>query len=178
MADIVSEYGGALCELAFDEGIENALLSEVRTIGGILRDNPAYISFLTSPNIPIQERLDAVGTAFATADKYVVNFIKLMTENGYAAEICDCFDEFERLYYEAKHISRADVISAMPLTDAQLKAIKEKLEKKTGHAVDVVTRISPELIGGVRVYIDGELLDGSVRGRIDAIREKLTDVTI
>lgn len=178
MNDVIVEYGGALSDLAFEENREDAVLESARVVKQVLADTPEYIKFLSAPNIAIGEKLSAIDEAFGGVDAYVKNFVKIMVERGYASSIIDCFDEFMRLYYAKKNISVAKVLSATELSEEQKTALKAKLEKKTGKHVELECVLSPEIIGGIRILIDGELFDGSVKGRLDGMREQLAKTTI
>ena len=64
MSDVSKEYGGALFDLACEENIEFDFLGQLRVVDGIVRDNPEYVKFLSAPNIPKSDRLEAVEAAF------------------------------------------------------------------------------------------------------------------
>ena len=178
MSDIKVEYGGALSDLAFEEKREDAVLESVRAVKKVIADNPDYIKFLAAPNISREEKLNAVEEAFGGIDEYVKSFLKIMTERGYAFFIVECLEEYERLYFSNKNISVAKVLCASELSEAQKAALKTNLEKKTGKKIEFEFVLSPEIIGGIRILIDGELFDGSIKGRLDDLREKLAHTTI
>lgn len=178
MSELTVEYGGALAELSFEEKIEDEILAQTRAISAILAENPAYVKFLASPAVTREERLAAAEEAFSDVHPYLKNFIKMMTERGYAGEISACFDEYEKTYFSNKHISVALVESAVTLSDEQKKKLVEKLEKKLGVKIELKCSVDASVIGGLKVTIDGKLYDGSVKGRLDDIRRTLADTTI
>ena len=178
MNDITVEYGGALSALAFEEKREDTVLESARAVKKIIADNPDYVRFLAAPNVQREEKLNAIDEAFGSIDPYVKNFLKIMTERGYAFQIVDCLEEYERLYFSNKNISVAKVLCASELTEAQKAALKANLEKKTGRKIEFEYVPAPEIIGGIRILIDGELFDGSIKGRLDDLREKLARTTI
>lgn len=175
MSELTVEYGGALAELSFEEKIEDEILSQTRTITAVLAENPAYVRFLSSPAVSRAERLSAADKAFAGVHPYLKNFIKMMTERGYADELVACFEEYERTYFKNKHISVAFVESAVALSDGQKKKLAESLEKKTGKKIELKCSVDTSVIGGIKVKLDGKLYDGSVRGRLDELRRTLAD---
>ena len=179
MNDLVKEYGGALFELAYDENKADGILAETRAIKDFFVRDAEYVRFLSSPNIPIDERIKAVGEAFdGKVDKFVSSFIKMMTERGYARHIGECFDEYERRYYDKNNISVVSVRSAVALTDAQKSALFANLSKKTGKKIELSCEVDPSLIGGISVYVDGKLYDGSVSAHIEKLRRALYDISI
>ena len=179
MNELVREYGGALFELAYDEGVGEKILAETRAIKDFFGRDADYVRFLSSPNIPLDERIRAVGEAFdGKVNKFISSFIKLMTERGYARFIGDCLSEYERRYLEKNNISVVSVKSAVALTDAQKQALVANLSKKTGKNVELSCTVDPSLIGGISVYVDGKLYDGSVSAHIEKIRRALYDISI
>lgn len=179
MNELIREYGGALFELAYDEGKADEILTETRAIKEFFGRDTDYVRFLSSPNIPIDERIGAVGEAFdGKVNKFISNFVKLMTERGYARHIGDCFAEYERRYLEKNNISVVIVKSAVQLSDAQKDALIKNLSKKTGKNIELSCSVDPSLIGGVSVYVDGKLYDGSVSAHIEKIRRALYDISI
>ena len=99
-------------------------------------------------------------------------------EAGRAECLRECFKVYDTLYSEAHGICRANVYSAVSLSDAQKEALRHTLEKKTGKRVELLCHIDPSLLGGVRVAMEGELFDGTVRFKLDRLRDALSAVTL
>lgn len=179
MNELVREYGGALFELADDEGLSREILDETRAIRDIFGRDSDYVRLLASPTIPAEERVKTVGEAFdGKVNAFISSFIKMMTERGYARYIGDSFYEYERRYNEKNNISVVSVKSAVELTDAQKAALSEKLGEKTGKNIELHCSVDKSLIGGISVYVDGKLYDGSVSAHIEKLRRSLYGITL
>lgn len=179
MNDVSREYGGALFELADDENISKELLGEIRAIAPFFERGSEYVRLLATPNISASDRIQCVKDAFCgKVNSYVLNFISLMTERGHAYDIGESFKEYEKRYNEKNGISVVRVKSAVALSDAQKAALCEKLSKRLKKNVEPSYEVDPSLIGGLSVYADGELIDGSVSARISELRKKLRDISI
>ncbi|MBO4429401.1 MAG: ATP synthase F1 subunit delta [Clostridia bacterium] len=179
MNDVSREYGGALFELCYEEGIDEEIVGQLRAVSSYFGRDSDYVRFLTSPNIPMASRTAAVKDAFSgRVHAYVLNFIMMMTERSHASDISASFDEYIRLYGEKHLITEAEVKSAVALTDAQKAELEKKLSSKTGKKVTLKCTVDQSLIGGVSVYIDGELYDGTLSARLNDIRRRLTDTAI
>ncbi len=179
MADVVKEYGKALYELSVEEGRESEFLGQIRYLRNLFCEVPDFVALLRTPSVPKEERMDVIDrTLGERIDTYLCSFLKLMTKRGRASSILPCFDEYERLWYEHSGITVAEVVTAVPLTSEQKNALLTKLETKTGRSVEMRCSVDPALIGGVSVTLDGKLLEGSVKGRLDAIREHLSGATL
>lgn len=179
MSEVSKEYSRALYELAEEEHAEDAYLSETRAINGIFADCPQYIRLLGAPNVPVKERIAMLDESFGgRCSEYILFFMKLMIERGYAYHLRECFSEFEDIYLERHGIVRARVTSAVELDDGRRAALHAKLEQYSQKKVEMTVTTDPALIGGIRVELDGKLLEGSVRSRLDKLRSDITGITI
>ena len=178
MSDVSKEYGAALYQLAREEDVADQLLDETKTAEKILLDNPAYVALLSSPDLSKEERSAAVARAFADGHRYLVNFLSMMVERGYSREITACFAEFRRLYREDHGIAVAKVTSARALSDSEKSKLVAALARRYGVTVEAEYKTDPALLGGMKVEISGNLLDGSVRRRLDGVKADLSDLTL
>jgi len=88
------------------------------------------------------------------------------------------FTEFKRLLNEARNMIEADVITALPLDDAEHEALAQKLGVVTGKNVVLKTKIDPTILGGVIVKIGDKLIDGSVARQLKTLQTALTDAPV
>lgn len=179
MYDVSTEYGRAIFELALEENKDKLYLEQLREINKLLEENPEFIHLLCSLNIPLSERLQVIDEVFENrAEEYICSFMKLITERGYVAQIPECIKAFEKLYYKEHKITIAYVKSAVALTDGQKSALIKKLQVYSGKNVELDCTVEPKLIGGISVRIDGKLLEGSIKHKIDTIRSNLQKATL
>lgn len=94
------------------------------------------------------------------------NLIRLLLENGRLALLPVIAAQFEKLKAEQSGIMEADIASAFPLTDAQLKEMVGLLEKRFARKVTASVSVDPELIGGVKINAGDVVIDASVRGQL------------
>ncbi len=179
MADVTKEYGKALYELSVEENRQPDYLGQIRYLRNLFRDTPELLALLRAPSIPKEDRMAVIDRIFGDrVEPYLCSFLKLMTKRGHASAIPSCLNEYERLWYEHSGIVVAEVISAVPLTSEQKSRLLAKLEAHTGKSVEMRCTLDEQVIGGVTVMLDGKLLEGSVRGRLDALREHLDRKTL
>lgn len=179
MTEYARVYGGSLYDLASEEKLTDAILVQMQEIREIFRENPDYLTLLSEPSIKKEERTDLIEKAFgAEAERYLVNFLKILCEKNIIREFDGCVQEFTRRYNADNNIAEAYVTSARELSDAQKAALKEKLEKVSGKNVSLVTKVDPALIAGIKVELEGVELDGSISGRINDISKKLSETVI
>ena len=179
MTQAARVYGESMYELALSEGLSGEILEEMKVIRRLFQENPDYVHLLSEPSIPGKERIDLIETAFGKqAERYLVNFIKLLCEKNLLREFGGCCDEYLRRYNQDNGIAEATATSAVPLTEAQAEALKQKLEKLSGKKISLSLKTNPSLLGGVRVELEGKELDGTVKGRLDGLSRKLDSLTL
>jgi F-type H+-transporting ATPase subunit delta len=81
--------------------------------------------------------------------------------------------EFEHLVREARGVLEADVTVARPLTEAERQEILQRLRTLTGKEVQIQVGVDPAILGGVVVRIGDQVIDASVAGRLDRLRQDL-----
>lgn len=176
MREADREYAEALFALAAEEGISEEILSDLHLVREAFSAEPEYTQLLSTPAIPVSERLSAIEEAFGSrVHEYCVYFLKLLCEKGRMHLLFDCIGEFEKIYLALKGRSTAHITSAVPLTEEQKQRLLEKLEKVTNKKIDPVYSVDPALVGGICVETDGTLYDGTLKRRLRDIKEVMMD---
>ncbi len=179
MTEAARMYGGSLYELAVEEGLSEQLLEQTRTVRDLFEQNPQYVRLLSEPSIPGKERCGLIEEAFGSqAERYLVNFLKLLCDRNLLNQYGGCCDEYVRRYNADHQILEATVTSAVSLSEKQMEALKERLEKVSGSRIHLTQITDAGVIGGLRVDLDGRQLDGTVQGRLAGIARKLNEATI
>lgn len=176
MTETIKEYAEALFLLA-EENKRIAEYSEsLAEIGSLLAENPEYIDYLSSPALPLSERLAAIDEAFADSnEESIISFLKLLCEHARIRGVLECIEEFEQLKRAKENRTTARVTSAIELSETQKAALCQKLEKVSGRAVDAVYTVDAAVLGGIKVEMEGLTLDGSTKKRLNDIKGVMTD---
>ena len=179
MTQIAKLYGGSLYDLAAEEQLADTVAEQMKEIRDIFRENPDYVKLLSEPSIPKEERTKLIEEAFgAQAERYLVNFIKLLCERGLLGEYAGCCQEFTRRYNLDYGIAEAVVTSAVALSKSQMEALRDKLEKISGKKVSLTQKTDASVVAGLRVELEGKLLDGTVQSRLSGISKKLNEIIV
>lgn len=179
MTGVASNYGGALYELARDEGLSVQILEEITTLSESFRSEPSFIRLLSTPSIPKAERCQILDDCFR--DKlhpYVLNFLKILTERGYVRDFAECCQVFRKQYNADNGILPVTAVTATALDEALQQKLAAKLSEVTGKRIDLNCRVDPQTLGGVRLDFDGKQVDGTVRRRLDDIRSILASTVL
>ncbi len=179
MTQIARLYGGSMYELAAQEQLTDTVLEQMQVIRQLFRENPDYVRLLSEPSIPKEERANLLETAFGNeAERYLVNFLKLLCDRGILGDYAGCCEEYTRRYNADHNIATAVVTSAVALSDEQMAALKDKLEKISGKTVSLTQKKDPTVLAGLRVELEGKQLDGTVKSRLDGLSRKLNELII
>jgi F-type H+-transporting ATPase subunit delta len=101
------------------------------------------------------------------------NFARVLAANGRLELLPEIRAQFEALKNEREGVVEAEVQSAFELSDAQLRDLVQRLEKKTGRKVRARIEIKQDLIAGVRVILGDKVIDGSARAQLGALETAL-----
>ena len=89
-----------------------------------------------------------------------------------------CCRRYTALYNADRGIAQAEVTSAVPLSGQQLERLRAKLEEISGKKIQLQPKVDPSVLGGLRVSLEGKLLDGTVKGRLDDLRRKVSETVM
>ena len=166
------EYAEALFELAVQANVTQETSEGVETVISALMQMPEYRALLASPAISKEERLNALDTAFrGKIPDILLAILRMMVSRGHVSALSGMARDYEELARGYRGESMAVVTSAVPLKEAETVALREKLEKKLARKITLQCQVNPDLIGGIRVEVDGRVIDGSIRNKLDEIKE-------
>lgn len=179
MTKLEQVYGGALYDLAREEGLEEEIGRELRQVLGLLDENPAYLKFLGTLSIAKAERCAALDEAFGgRVEPYLLNFMKILCENGTIGHLKGCAQEYRRRYNADKGIVEVRAVTAVPMSERLRDKLRAKLETTMGKTVELQCCVDPACIGGVRLELPGRQLDGTVKHRLEDLGRTLQSVTM
>ena len=172
LATVARPYAEALFRVAQtgDMAAWSTLVSELANIGA----NPDVQDFARNPNVSEAQ----VSDAFAAMVKSPVNaeannFIKLLIENGRVSLLPEIGAQFAVLKNAQEGAADAEITSAFEISAAQVAELVTTLEKKFGRKLNPTVTVDSSLIGGVRVVVGDEVLDTSVRAKLQQMNVAL-----
>ncbi len=172
MTQIAKEYAEALFSLATETQSEQAVGEALALVARCFADEPDYTVLLSSPRLSRQEREALLVRAFGAAvPETVLSFVCLLCRAGHIDRLQECAAEYDSLYRLRSRTVRADIISAVPLTEAEKTALLEKLQKKSGCTVTAAYTVDPALLGGLVVRMGDTLIDGSLKQQLKEMKE-------
>ena len=173
LATIARPYAEALFK-ATPVAEQSAWVAQVAALGLVANDAQLQ-GFAGNPRVTQEQVLGVVTAAAKVALAPVVaNFLRTVLENGRLAALPLMAEQFQSLVQARQGVSEARITSAFAVSDAQVADILVPLEKRFGRKLTATVDIDPELIGGVRVVVGDEVLDTSVKARLEHMKVALT----
>jgi F-type H+-transporting ATPase subunit delta len=149
----------------------STLVSELAQVGA----NPDVQDFARNPNVTEAQVADAFASLVkAPLTAEAKNFVNMLIENGRVSLLPEIGAQFAVLKNAQEGAADADIVSAFDMSAAQVADLVKTLEKKFGRKLNPTVTVDPSLIGGVRVVVGDEVLDTSVRAKLQQMNVALT----
>src|SRR6476661_366909 len=137
--------------------------------------NPQLLQYADNPKVTSREVYDLVtGIVREPLPGVAQNFLRTVIENGRLAALPEMAAQFRAMKNAQSGASDAVVYSAFPIPAAQLGDVAQTLERRFGRKLNVTVQEDPSLIGGIRVVVGDEVLDTSVKARLEQMKVALT----
>ena len=170
-------YGAALFEAAKELGKEDEILGELETLETVLEETPNFAEFLNSPAIMAQEKKKVISESFeGKFSKEMINFLFVLTDKRRTSEIKKIRRQYIRLYDEERGKAVGEIYSADPLSKEQLERFEEEMSNLLRKNIKLENIVDKKLIGGIKIQVDGKMIDKSIRGDLDALLRTLKNI--
>jgi F-type H+-transporting ATPase subunit delta len=173
---IPSSTARRYAEAAFDVAREH------RDVSGWLQDLeeaaqalavPQVRSFFRDPNVARVDKLAAVDRAFAGVRAHVRNLLRMLAARDRLHLVPGIIVELTHLDREARGVLEASITVARPISDDEGADIARRIGAATGKTVELSTQVDPGILGGVIIQMGDRLIDASVSGRLERLRQQL-----
>jgi len=175
LATIARPYAEALYQSA--GAAASGLTAQVDALASVAA-NQGLRQFADNPKAVADQVFDVMtGVALnsgGTLDPKVANLLRTIIDNGRLAALPEIAAQFHTLVNASSGVSDATVYSAYAIEGAQLAEVVASLEKRFARKLNAKVEIDPELIGGIRVVVGDEVLDTSVKARLEQMKIALT----
>lgn len=170
---IARPYAEAIFALA-DAGGALGRWSQTLAVMAAAAANPELRTASGDPNLSADQVYGLFAGACGDLATEAQNLLRVLIENGRLATLPEIRDIYEELKNEREGVVEALITSAYPLDSGQLSALVAELEQRFKRKVKPQVDVDATLIGGVRMQVGDEVIDGSVRGKLAAMAVALT----
>lgn len=170
-ASLQGRYASALFDLASESGKVSVVEGDLARLGQALSESGDLAALIRNPRLG----RDAAGKTMAALAKLLKlspltgNFLGVLAGNGRLAKLPEAIRAFSSIAAASRGEVAAEVTSAHPLSDAQLKAIGAKLKAREGKEVKLTAKVDPDVLGGLIVRIGSTQIDSSIRTRLNTL---------
>ena len=171
-------YAGALLEAARSAGSVERVGEGLEAFAHALDSSPPLRAVIFDPQIDVPSKQRVVGALTEGADPLVTNTLRLLLDKGRQTAISEVSREFAALAAEEAKVVAVEITSAIELTPEVEKAIARRVEEATGKRPQLEKRVDPAIIGGLLLRVGDVIIDGSVRSRLQQLRERLLSADV
>ena len=171
-AGVAGRYAAALFELAKEAGVIGAVEAELNALAALIDESEDLRAFLKSP---VYEREDQKRAAAALASRagfsaLTANFLNLLAANGRLFALPGVIRAFMAMAAADRGELAAEAVTAAPMNEEQTRALRHEIEAMAGKAVNLETRVDPELLGGLVVKIGSRMIDASLKTKLNRLK--------
>ncbi len=181
MAKLVAgTYGDALFELAVEEDLTDSLMEEIQMVQAVLKENDGLEKILMHPEIPKTKKLQVIDEVFkGRISDALTGFLRIVVTKGRYKNLPDIFAYFIARVKEYKKIGVAEVVSAIPLGDAQKLRIEKKLLDTTHYeTMEIDYKVDEKRIGGLMIRIGDRVVDSTIRSKLNYLTGSLMKISL
>ncbi|MCT4507609.1 MAG: F0F1 ATP synthase subunit delta [Tepidibacter sp.] len=174
---VASRYANALFEVGVLEGTTAALNDELKVIVDLFNENEDFLKILRAPLISKEEKKALVEKIYDNkASLEMMNFLKVLIDKDRIGIIDEIFTEFKTLINEKENILEAVAITAVPMSEKDLNNLKQKLSETKGKNITLKNEVDSSVIGGVLVKMGNEEIDGTIKTRLEKLKDQLSQI--
>lgn len=175
---VATRYANALADVVLGSkgGVDpQTVVSQLRELDSVVQSSPDLRNVLQSPAVSTAHKTKVVSRLADQmgADKIVRNFVNLVVRNRRGGLLPQIRSAFEKILDERSGMVKVDLTSAADLSDGAKAQLEAELARHTGRSVRLTYSTDPALLGGVVARIGSLVYDGSVRGQLESLRQKL-----
>ncbi len=174
-ASLQGRYAAALFDLASEHGMVTAVEGDLDKLGEAIKQTADLAALIRNPRITrdaTAKAMAAVGDLL-TLSELTKNFIGVLAHNRRLSTLPEIVGAFSSIAAAQRGEVTAEVTSAHPLSDAQLKTLTQKLKAREGKDIKLKTAVDPEILGGLVVRVGSRQIDSSIRTRLNTLAQAM-----
>lgn len=167
-------YGKALFLAASDVGKTEILAEEADALLEIFSSEPEFWSFLVTPAVSVAEKKRVLKEVFGgRVNEELLNFLFILIDKGRTSQFGSIIKRFKKLIDEEKGICVGTIFSVNALTPEQLMEFERQTGTLLRKKVTLHNELSSQIIGGVSVFVEGKMIDATVKKRLSDLSDRL-----
>jgi F-type H+-transporting ATPase subunit delta len=173
MEEIAVVYSRSLFEAALDADRLDVIREQLGEFADALDANRELQVFFFSPYFSTQEKKDGLQRLIDGADPLFLNFLELLVENHRMPVIFRVRRGYDSLWESHNRLLPVEVTSAIELDEQTVRGIGDRIAEQTGRRIELSSIVEPDILGGIVVRVGNQVLDASIRNRLDTLRKQV-----
>lgn len=173
MDDIAHVYARSLFEVARDQGTLDQVAEQLGQVDDAFTESNDLRLFFYSPYFSSGEKRDALSRLVVDGEPALTNLLDLLVENHRLPVLPRLRRAFDDLWREERKLLAVTITSAVPLDEQAAQRIGDEIGRRTGRQVELTSSVDPELIGGLTLRVGNQILDASIRNRLESLRRQV-----
>ena len=170
----VHGYAQAIFQIAEAEGALETVEDELYTFGKAVEQQTQLRDALTDPALPAERKKAVLRDILGDrASKHTASILGFLIDQGRTRELAGIIEELARVAAERRSRAVAEVRSAIPLDEEHRRRLTEALERATGKKIELKVLVDPSVVGGLVARVGDQVIDGTIRRRLELARERL-----
>ena len=179
VSGVAGRYASALYSLAQEQRQTTEVAGALGNLQALIDESADLQRLVRSPVFSAKDQTRALDAILSRAEisGIAANFVRLVAIKRRLFALPDMIRGYNKLHDASRGLTRAEVTTAAPLSDAQTAELKEQLRgKAAGQDVELSVKVDPAIIGGLIVKLGSRMVDGSLRTKLNAIRNRMKEV--
>jgi F-type H+-transporting ATPase subunit delta len=173
MEEIAVVYARSLFEAALDEDELDLTRDQLGEFADALGETRELQMFFFSPYFSTQEKKEGLHRAVDGAEPMFLNFLELLLENHRMPALFRIRREYEALWEDYNRLLPVAITSAVELDKETVRHIGDRIAEQTGRKIELTSTVEPDILGGIVVRVGNQVLDASIRNRLDTLRKQV-----
>ncbi|HBH97285.1 MAG TPA: ATP synthase F1 subunit delta [Candidatus Omnitrophica bacterium] len=175
---VAARYAEALFEFAKRHERLDETFEQVEALGELIRRSAELRQLLINPGVDAPGKIALLGRLLGGWRADVRVFVELVLSFGRIEQLLEMVEALRRLMDGERGLVRVTVRSARPLDATVRGDLVKTIEQREGRRADLTEETDPQLLGGLQVFVEGRMLDGSLRSRLEGLRQQLKRVKV
>lgn len=176
MESVITRYASAIVSLANDEGKLKEYKKAFYELDCLFSSNEKLKKYLESYFVKNEDKYTIIDELCSSYKlKSLSNFIKLIVSKHIFIKFHDLYNAINKQVNIELGIDEGTIYSVFKLSEKQIKDIEAAISKKRGHVVELKNKLDESLIGGVRVVVHDHIYDGSIKGKLENLKNTLNE---
>lgn len=168
-------YAQAVFQIARDRNNLDEWQLDLKKITDLMQ-NPEFVSVIENPKVPFELKAKLTREILGKINSLALNLSYLLIVKNKFRNAGQIAEEFDHLLNECRGVRNAEVITAISVDNSDRKNLTQRLETILGSRIAADFKVDPAILGGIIARVNGNLIDGSVRTKLEMLKKSMIGI--